>query len=201
MAADFQELRHRHFLRLNCDKFEHLFRSKAPVVGRGVIAGIDAYLLDIFGADAYAHLNESMAFVAAEAKGASGEAIWRSIFADDIRFHAPIRLLIRTVAPFEDFDVAMRFLIATVNAHLPQHHSYLFDEHKFHVLFACWFGDLFRFVATAGTRFDPIYGDGQAAKLLTILEALTAHKPPVGTAAEGNKPEPEAQPQSQPETQ
>lgn len=177
MPADAVDQRFRFFLRIVCAKFSHLFQGKAPVIGRGIIAGVETYLEDVFG-EGYEFLNRRLVFVYVETKEFSDKDLWREILLDDMRYHAPVRMLILSVLPFEKFGNAMRFVIGAVNKNLPENHPYMFDEKKFHVLFACWFGDLFRFVADAGDRFDPVYGAGMRERILGIHREFLNHAPP-----------------------
>ena len=176
MAADIHEQRFRFFLRIVCAKFSHLFQGKAPVIGRGMIAGVESYLKDVFG-DGYDFLNRRPVFVYVDLKSFPDKDLWKEILIDDMRYHAPVRMLILSVLPFVKFNNAMRFMISAVNKSLPENHPYMFDEKKFHVLFACMYGDLFRFVATAGDRFDPVYGAGMREKILGIHREFTNQAP------------------------
>lgn len=176
MAADIQDQRFRFFLRIVCAKFSHLFQGKAPVIGRGMIAGVETYLKDVFG-DGYEFLNRRLVFVYVDLKSFPDKDLWKEILIDDMRYHAPVRMLILSLLPFAKFNNAMRFMISAVNKSLPENHPYLFDEKKFHVLFACMYGDLFRFVAAAGDRFDPVYGAGMRETILGIHQAFTNQAP------------------------
>lgn len=177
MAADIHEQRFRFFLRIVCAKFSHTFHGKAPVIGRSVIAGVETYLKDVFG-DGYDFLNRRLVFVYVDLKEFPDKDLWREIYIDDMRYHAPVRMLILSVLPFAEFKNAMRFTISAVNNNLPENHPYLFDEKKFHVLFACLFGDLFRFVRSTGDRFDSIYGAGMRETILGIQREFLGHAPP-----------------------